>query len=943
MNVKGSVSVYAAGIFLCIMLLLLAVVENLFIYLGHNKVTSGMYTTLGYGLSHYNKELLDDYGLFGVHEDQVSSQDYSNVLQDNLYSSGEGIVLDSYEIDDLAFSYPTSLIEPEEMESQIVQYMKYRVPVSILDPLIQQLESLSKAGSSGQLLEKKEEDIVEPMTQIQNSYNQLIRYIEGVYKGKVKKGFVKQLAFPMESYNTSIPDASLLPALKAQLIDYQGFMDEMNQIPQSLKLLEDIQDLEDQLIEFKKNKDKEQASEEEAIEEEINNILDELSQLWDEDFGSSNKCLTHMKKRLKAGITDFEVLVDVHEKAIKEIDSIESLSQTLSVKIENYKEYMKENKEEYVASLVTSVEKELKVIEEQIDFTYMMHVKNQLTQNKKSVENFLQVILKNREGLFHASSVDKTLKSIGEAGQNLADDYNVNFILSYGAKGQKQRSPLKQMKKQVKENEEHEDYKQGKSIEHVNLELLPSAIIKTGLLEERESKLNLDEEEEMNKGYFDFLSRFENINLSREILTELYINEYVLTMFASALDNEEEGYLNAQVEYVLSGKSSDGQNIFLTDSKLLFVRSAMNVIHILCSNEKKLAVKGLATSIAGWWSLGIGTVVLEGILIGLWALGESYMDLRAMKSGEKVAFYKLDQDWQLSLMGLKDFVIDEAEDLGVKATENLVDSAGEKINTLISTAGQQLEGAMAEQVGAIMDEVSGQVTGMVEDQVRGLSDQIDRYIGEAALALMENKSIPGSTVLDAELINALNKEIMTYKDELLDKGHGQVENVVLGVRGKCEGRINALTEQLISQGEEGLKNLVDSSSQQVKEAMTKSIKETTGAYRDKLEDTKLEELKNPSKGRANFIKLGYTDYLRLFLLLQSKETTLLRVADIIQMKYMKAYGDDFSLYAYKTSIGVQGSVRKKLLFYRFLNSAVEKSKALKELQSYKVELVRGYR
>lgn len=88
--------------------------------------------------------------------------------------------------------------------------------------------------------------------------------------------------------------------------------------------------------------------------------------------------------------------------------------------------------------------------------------------------------------------------------------------------------------------------------------------------------------------------------------------------------------------------------------RLLTLRQGMNLIHIFSDSQKREAARNLAAAIVG----GIGILPLAGVvaflIMGVWALGEAFWDVRALFDGGKIPLVKTRDSWQLSLENLLD-------------------------------------------------------------------------------------------------------------------------------------------------------------------------------------------------------------------------------------------------------------------------------------------------
>lgn len=150
----------------------------------------------------------------------------------------------------------------------------------------------------------------------------------------------------------------------------------------------------------------------------------------------------------------------------------------------------------------------------------------------------------------------------------------------------------------------------------------------------------------------------------------LLFNEYILKAFENAAageeqsedDSEEErkSSLSYEVEYILSGKASDRENLESVLLKIFLIRMALNYSFLMSDSAKQ--------SEAGTIALTVSTILLmpeasEGIkqaVLAAWAAGESVMDLRALLSGRRAALVKNSENWQLTAAAL--FRLGSAED-----------------------------------------------------------------------------------------------------------------------------------------------------------------------------------------------------------------------------------------------------------------------------------------
>lgn len=136
---------------------------------------------------------------------------------------------------------------------------------------------------------------------------------------------------------------------------------------------------------------------------------------------------------------------------------------------------------------------------------------------------------------------------------------------------------------------------------------------------------------------------------SEGLTNNFLLQEYLLKRCGDFTRPKTTSALEYQMEYLLLGKDSDIDNLKGIANRLLLIREAANFLHLMTDPEKQAQ----ATSIASVVALAIGMPqaekVLEWILMGCWAFGESVIDVRALFRGEKVALIKSNSTWQLRL------------------------------------------------------------------------------------------------------------------------------------------------------------------------------------------------------------------------------------------------------------------------------------------------------
>ncbi len=175
--------------------------------------------------------------------------------------------------------------------------------------------------------------------------------------------------------------------------------------------------------------------------------------------------------------------------------------------------------------------------------------------------------------------------------------------------------------------------------------------IQTGIL-----SLVLPDGMEMSKGVlsddtFPSITCTDGQTFEASLLDRILFGEYCDHFLTSAL-SEGDKEVMYELEYMVSGKKTDEENLKQTVLEVLMIREGMNLIHILSDGQKRgeaMELAGLITGAAGLTPL---TGIVAFFVMSIWALGEAIVDVRMLLEGKKVIFLKSRDTWKLSLDAL---------------------------------------------------------------------------------------------------------------------------------------------------------------------------------------------------------------------------------------------------------------------------------------------------
>lgn len=154
-----------------------------------------------------------------------------------------------------------------------------------------------------------------------------------------------------------------------------------------------------------------------------------------------------------------------------------------------------------------------------------------------------------------------------------------------------------------------------------------------------------------------------NAGWYEKILTLEYLTRY----YGDFVKQEESHALSYEKEYVLCGEKTDRGNLEKAVERLLLLREAANITHILKDSEKRNETYLLAGSLAGFTGNPAIIKVVQIGIIGAWAYLESIQDVRTLLRGEKIALIKDKEQWTLRLDNIPESF---QTSFGAKSCEN---------------------------------------------------------------------------------------------------------------------------------------------------------------------------------------------------------------------------------------------------------------------------------
>ena len=147
---------------------------------------------------------------------------------------------------------------------------------------------------------------------------------------------------------------------------------------------------------------------------------------------------------------------------------------------------------------------------------------------------------------------------------------------------------------------------------------------------------------EVNKGNLD-------ISGEESLIDRFLFQEYLIHYMGCYVDEKAEGALSYQLEYLLTGKEQDAENLRGVVNRLCMLREVANVTHLYADAEKRGEAELLATTICTALLVPELTPVFHATIMLGWAYGESVHDVKMLLEGKRIPLLKDKATWYLGL------------------------------------------------------------------------------------------------------------------------------------------------------------------------------------------------------------------------------------------------------------------------------------------------------
>lgn len=701
---EGSITVFLSLVLLLVLAIIITTVEAARVNAASAISLRAFMAGLDSVMAEYYGPLYEEYHVFGldaaygsteINQERISEklssymeytfQPEKDLTEDIIYQVHN---LYGIQVESIVSEQLTSLLDykGELFEKQAVEYMKYKVPASVVSNQLNHLEVLEDTKECIEILEEKEKTEAQ-VQKLDNVILELMEKVDGITisnKGiKMKSGEVvikKYFAKKFISGNISMSAAGINNEWIYSVVK-SHYRDLNHELERVLSKVEDIENLCQSIesigakvsslseIDTSKMTQEEKEDHEEIKKEaidQLNHNITEKSSLIRE----VNSIINDIKENLEGVLKATNEAIDIVTKG-------ETMQEGITKEIERYEELVRTNEEkiseEFFESLQEGIELLSKYKGDGADNT--KDQEKDISYGSYHLLDIKQILSENQTILTNASNA--LTISINTSDQSFSEFTNAllnaqNEMIGYNARNIK--FDYSTVTKPVDSEpflHEIKNLANSKLLELVIEE--PNSIsdkvmdkddVPSNLLEGNPSKLtNItaiinDFDMGKNTNIFTYLRPEYMVQTAAEsgekILSMILFQEYLDDHFEnfSGEMNRDYKVLDYEQEYILNGNQADDQNISAVVSQLLAIRTVLNLITLLSDKSKVMEAKLLATTFVGFTGMPLLVEAMKMIILTMWALVEGVVDITALLKNRAVPILKTGKEIQVNLVDI---------------------------------------------------------------------------------------------------------------------------------------------------------------------------------------------------------------------------------------------------------------------------------------------------
>ncbi|MCH5273273.1 MAG: hypothetical protein J1E35_06330 [Lachnospiraceae bacterium] len=137
-------------------------------------------------------------------------------------------------------------------------------------------------------------------------------------------------------------------------------------------------------------------------------------------------------------------------------------------------------------------------------------------------------------------------------------------------------------------------------------------------------------------------------NVLETITDTVLFHSYLISHFSDYLEENKNGALSYEIEYLLAGKAADKDNLFSVAMRLCALRTALHFISLYTDSARRQPAEQAALAACGVIGLPALRSVITFVLLLVWAIEEAMIDTAALLQGKKLALYPTGSDGSLT-------------------------------------------------------------------------------------------------------------------------------------------------------------------------------------------------------------------------------------------------------------------------------------------------------
>ncbi len=635
-NDKGAITVFISIVLSAILLVVGVFTDAARINLAHSHILRANKTAISSVLACYNNQLKEEYGLFGVFQDNDTIQEnYEYYLSKNLNIYDKQDFLYDFNIEQINIIDEYNLENRALFEKQIEEFMKYRAPYELAVDLLTKVNGMKSISSSSKVCKRmmdtdKKASII---GELQSSLEAKTKKISEMGITNKIKELKESFLIQNEKYKEHIENINSIKRLLSFETDNN----------KKEELIEDVSSLSNELNSI--------ISVKEEIKSKILELINQYKSLIFEAIENA-KDISAKKNHLLYIIQEEMVYINSSE------DGTEEIQKCYENDLSNIKRLISEdNCEEIIGSLSSNI-------------TKCMSISTKANYDEASFLSELDMI----------SDVDVNINYLFNKAKPAKSDDKDN------------RDNIEKTLKSVLGVKD-----EGRIIESSLLEKLPSR--KSKIAEEPDiNKLynfsfNVDKSisayldglstNESTISNSSWINNFENISkIASQVVEDIYINEYIMGIFKNGVPllkgekdcdaynlrsedkTKRDGYFaDFEVEYIINGNKKEENNSLMLKSEILAIRLISNAIHLYTDASKMTRITSLAAGLSSW-NAGLSTPLIQTMILFSWAMAEAIYDVEQLTNGEKVPLIKTHEQWKTDISG----TVCKNKDMNIKNT-----------------------------------------------------------------------------------------------------------------------------------------------------------------------------------------------------------------------------------------------------------------------------------